>query len=125
MSMDREAIEALRIMLTAHPVGHTLTEEDESMDGLYNELCDLALEGLAQPEGGASDHPWRGALEGTVMRMGAKISELEEMLDRIANAYGSLPQGKKEKTRAVGFAVNAYLNYRRAQYQPQNDEGAP
>jgi hypothetical protein len=53
MSMDREAIEALRIMLTAHPVGHTLTEEDESMDGLYNELCDLALEGLAQPEGGA------------------------------------------------------------------------
>jgi hypothetical protein len=52
MSMDREAIEALRIMLTAHPVGHTLTEEDESMDGLYNELCDLALEGLAQPEGG-------------------------------------------------------------------------
>jgi hypothetical protein len=49
--MDREAIEAMRTMLTAHPVGHVLTEEDEGMDALYNELCDLALKGL-ECEGG-------------------------------------------------------------------------
>lgn len=50
--------------------------------------------------------------------LGAYVSyeeydKLRDLVERIAQAYGSLPPGKKKATPGVGLAVNAYLNYRR------------
>jgi hypothetical protein len=90
--MDREAIEAFRTMLTARPVGHTLTEEDEGMDRLYNELCDLALKGLAQPEGGETD----GGITLALVEMAREnaIEECARIADKYPGVYGNSPTAK-------------------------------
>lgn len=62
---------------------------------------------LSQPEAGLAE----------------EIAGLEAMLERVANAYGALPQGKKDATRTVGHAVNTWLNYRRAKSEPQEGQG--
>lgn len=47
-----------------------------------------------------------------VKKMGEEREALEEFLNGIGNAYGALPPYKKENTRAVGLAVNRWINYR-------------
>ena len=51
----------------------------------------------------------------------ADYDRLVEILERINNAYGCLPAGKKKATPAVQLAVNAYLNFRDEQREPQGD----
>jgi hemerythrin-like domain-containing protein len=42
----------------------------------------------------------------------ADYDRLKDTVERISNAYGALPAGKKKATPAVQLAVNAYLNLR-------------